>query len=113
MTFEACLAELEAVAADLRASDPDELGQLAVLLERRQTAVGHLESAGTATTLEQLDRLRGVWLGGQDLEERIKLVREGVRGHAAELYRLQFHTRAALASMAAASPTEPTLEVHA
>jgi hypothetical protein len=113
MTFEACLSELEAVAADLRASDPSELGEVAALLQRRQTAVGHLESAGAATTLEQLDRLRGVWLCGQDLEERLKLVREGVRGQAAELYRIQFHTRAAKASMDTFSQAEPMLEVLA
>lgn len=100
--FEACLAELEAVTAELRGTDPEQFGQVALLLGRRQAAIAAVAPELETAAPEALERARMAWSGGADIEERIRLVQAAARDQLREIYRLQFHLRAMAAPGAAA-----------
>ena len=92
--FQACLAELEAVTAQLRSTDPEEFGQLTALLGRRKAAIDVVAPALAIAAPEDVERARVAWSGGAGIEERIKLVQAAARDQLRDIYRLQFHLRA-------------------
>ena len=95
--LEEAVGELEALTAALAGSDPQDLAKLGGLLARRHHAVtqvaAHLDDAARLPEA-QVQRLSQVWQGGQQMEERLKLVAAGLRGQLQELYRAAWHTRA-------------------
>jgi hypothetical protein len=95
--LEEALGELESLTSALHRIDPDDLAQLGGLLERRQRAVlevtSHLNRQARLPE-PQAARLNRAWQGGQQAEERLKLVAAGARHQLQELYRAAWHTRA-------------------
>lgn len=97
--LEEALGELEALTSELQKSDPDELAVMGGLLARR-----HQAAAAVTRQLNQqqvnnwpeahMARLAAAWQGGQQVEERLKLVAAGTRHQLQELYRAAWHARA-------------------
>jgi hypothetical protein len=92
--FQSCLAELEAVTAQLRSTDPEDFGRVQSLLGRRQAAIAVVAPALAQASPQSVERARMAWSGGAEVEERIKLVQAAAREQLREIYRLQFHLRA-------------------
>ena len=100
--LEDALAELEGLTVELQRSDPDELTIMGGLLARRLQATASVTSQlaqQTGWPEAHLARLTAAWQGGQQVEERLKLVVAGTRHHLQELYRAACHTRAIAADL--------------
>jgi hypothetical protein len=111
MTFEAALAELEAVTTCMRHSDPSDFARITQLLDGRQQVMTQM-TLGLAThapTPETATRLQQVFDQGAQFEEILSVTRAAVRHQLAELYRANFHARAM--SVLAAPP--PDLDIQA
>ena len=100
--LEEALGELEALTGGLQKTDPDDLATVGGLLARRQQAVLELTAPreNQAPWPEaQAARLTVVWQGGQQVQERLKLVAAGTRHQLQELYRAACHARAISADL--------------
>lgn len=88
--LEEALRELEALTGALHKTDPDDLATVEGLLARRQQAVLAVtaQRGNQAPWPEaQAARLTMAWQGGEQFEERLKLVAAGTRHQLQELYR--------------------------
>jgi hypothetical protein len=97
MTFEATLAELESLTAQLRAADPADSGCIGPLLESRRQAIASIANglaSGETLTPEMAARLRRVHDQGAEVDEILTVTGAAYRGRLAELYRAGFHARA-------------------
>lgn len=104
--LEASLTELEAVTAELRASDPGELENIAAVLGRRGTAIAAtLARFDHQATASQRARLTAVMEAGEQYSERLRLVGAATREQMRELHRLQLVSRAL-----GSSPQQPGAE---
>ncbi len=116
--LESTLLELELVTAQLRRSDPGELGELHALVGRRGAAItatlALLDAPERSTSEDSTaarQRLHAVHAAGEDLSERIKLVQAATRDSLREMHRVQFAIRAVGAE--AADPEPSMVEVLA
>jgi hypothetical protein len=98
LDFDAVLAELESLTAELCAADASDPGCLGPLLEARRDAISRVASglAGSARTLtpETAARLRRAYERGAEFDEILTVTLAGSRRRLAELYRAGFHARA-------------------
>ena len=105
--LEEALGELEALTGALQKTDPDDLAAVTGLLARRHQAVLEITAppGNPASWPEaQAARLTIAWQGGQQVQERLKLVAAGTRHQLQELYRAACHARAIAADLGQAGP---------